>query len=118
MSGSKKQGLKRFTCRSTVLLLEAGRRIKYYVCGTRSTAGSADLTGFEAGAMATLTRFEGWSKEEVNVLVSGAKRDVRNPNVHTPYYSPLVGELEAILSAKPFRSHVVCGQKPTSPTEP
>ncbi|EIT75170.1 methyltransferase, putative [Aspergillus oryzae 100-8] len=34
-------------------------------------------TGFEAGAMAVLTRFEGWSKEEVNVLVSGARKDAR-----------------------------------------
>ncbi|QRD85392.1 S-adenosyl-L-methionine-dependent methyltransferase [Aspergillus flavus] len=40
-------------------------------------------TGFEAGAMAVLTRFEGWSKEEVNVLVSGARKDARDPKVHT-----------------------------------
>ncbi|KAE8376118.1 S-adenosyl-L-methionine-dependent methyltransferase [Aspergillus bertholletiae] len=39
-------------------------------------------TGFEAGAMAVLTRFEGWSQEEVNHLVSGARKDIRNPDVH------------------------------------
>lgn len=33
--------------------------------------------------MAVLTRFEGWSKEEVNVLVSGARKDARDPKVHT-----------------------------------
>ncbi|KAE8419823.1 S-adenosyl-L-methionine-dependent methyltransferase [Aspergillus pseudocaelatus] len=57
-------------------------------------------TGFEAGAMAVLTRFEGWSKEEVNVLVSGARKDVRDPKVHTlaDFY-------------------VVYGRKPKRPTE-
>ena len=33
--------------------------------------------------MAVLTRFEGWSKEDVNILVSGARKDVRNAKVHT-----------------------------------
>ncbi|KAB8226133.1 S-adenosyl-L-methionine-dependent methyltransferase [Aspergillus novoparasiticus] len=56
--------------------------------------------GFEAGAMAVLTRFEGWSKEEVNVLVSGARKEVRDPKVHTlaDFY-------------------VVYGRKPKSSTE-
>ncbi|KAB8202628.1 S-adenosyl-L-methionine-dependent methyltransferase [Aspergillus parasiticus] len=57
-------------------------------------------TGFEAGAMAVLTRFEGWSKEEVSVLVSGAKKDVRDPKVH-------------ILAG----FYVVYSRKPKSPTE-
>ncbi|KAE8152654.1 S-adenosyl-L-methionine-dependent methyltransferase [Aspergillus avenaceus] len=39
-------------------------------------------TGFEAGAMAVLTRFEGWSKDEVSVLVAQANKDIRNPKVH------------------------------------
>ncbi|PIG82056.1 hypothetical protein AARAC_000267 [Aspergillus arachidicola] len=57
-------------------------------------------TGFEAGAMAVLTRFEGWSKGEVSVLVSGARKDVWDPKVHTlaDFY-------------------VVSDRKPKSPTE-
>ncbi|KAF7585566.1 hypothetical protein BBP40_010648 [Aspergillus hancockii] len=40
-------------------------------------------TGFEAGAMAVLTSFEGWSKKEVSTLVSQAKKDIRDPKIHT-----------------------------------
>ncbi|KAE8133574.1 S-adenosyl-L-methionine-dependent methyltransferase [Aspergillus pseudotamarii] len=54
-------------------------------------------TGFEAGAMAVLTRFEGWSKEEVNVLVSGARKDVRDPKVHT------VADFYVVHGRKPKR---------------
>ncbi|KAL1869265.1 protein transport protein bet1 [Paecilomyces lecythidis] len=39
-------------------------------------------TGFEAGAMAVLTRHAGWSKEEVQVLVSKTRNDARNPAIH------------------------------------
>ncbi|KAL1961519.1 hypothetical protein VTN77DRAFT_1640 [Rasamsonia byssochlamydoides] len=42
-------------------------------------------TGFEAGAMAVLTRFESWSKEEVSVLVSKAQSDVRNRAIHSMF---------------------------------
>lgn len=38
--------------------------------------------GYEAGAMAVLTRYEGWSKEEVGILVAKTKADVRNPKIH------------------------------------
>ncbi|KAL1967723.1 hypothetical protein VTN77DRAFT_2980 [Rasamsonia byssochlamydoides] len=39
--------------------------------------------GFEGGAMAVLTRFESWSTEEVKALVAEAKKDARNPKVHS-----------------------------------
>lgn len=39
--------------------------------------------GFEAAAMAVLTRYEGWSKDEVTILVAKAKNDIRNTKIHT-----------------------------------
>ncbi|KAJ9273733.1 hypothetical protein DTO212C5_12 [Paecilomyces variotii] len=39
-------------------------------------------TGFEAAAMAVLTRYEGWSKEEVKILASKTRSDARNPDIH------------------------------------
>ncbi|KAL1963448.1 hypothetical protein VTN77DRAFT_8349 [Rasamsonia byssochlamydoides] len=39
-------------------------------------------TGFEAAAMAVLTRYEGWSKDEVTVLVAQTRSDARNPKIH------------------------------------
>lgn len=39
-------------------------------------------SGFEAGAMAVLTRYAGWSKEEVTVLVAKTRSDARNPAIH------------------------------------
>ncbi|KAL1962435.1 hypothetical protein VTN77DRAFT_9706 [Rasamsonia byssochlamydoides] len=39
--------------------------------------------GFQGAAMAVLTRFESWSVDEVTVLASDAKRDVRNRKIHT-----------------------------------
>lgn len=38
--------------------------------------------GFRAGAMAVMTRFESWSKEEVEVLAAGALSAIKNPKVH------------------------------------
>ncbi|KAL1980063.1 hypothetical protein VTN96DRAFT_4682 [Rasamsonia emersonii] len=67
---------------------------KYY-----KTLGTWNLlqaeTGFEAAALAVLTRHEKWSPEEVNVLVAKTRSDVRNPNIH-----PL------------FDFYVVYGRKP------
>ncbi|KAL1966263.1 hypothetical protein VTN77DRAFT_4616 [Rasamsonia byssochlamydoides] len=54
-------------------------------------------TGFEAAAMAVLTRYEGWSKEEVSVLVAKTKSDARNPTIHAL-----------------FDFYVVYGRKPES----
>lgn len=39
-------------------------------------------TGFEAAAMALLTRHAGWSKEEVCIVVAKALKDVRNFDIH------------------------------------
>ncbi|KAL2223280.1 S-adenosyl-L-methionine-dependent methyltransferase [Thermoascus aurantiacus ATCC 26904] len=39
-------------------------------------------TGFEAGAMAVLTRYEGWSKDEVSILVARTKNDAKNRAIH------------------------------------
>ncbi|KAL1963447.1 hypothetical protein VTN77DRAFT_8348 [Rasamsonia byssochlamydoides] len=39
-------------------------------------------TGFEAGAMAVLTRYAGWTKDEVTVLVAKTRNDARNPAIH------------------------------------
>lgn len=41
--------------------------------------------GFEAGALAALTRFKDWSKEEVMILASQARADGRNPKIHAMY---------------------------------
>ncbi|KKA24215.1 hypothetical protein T310_1754 [Rasamsonia emersonii CBS 393.64] len=43
-------------------------------------------TGFEASAMAVLTRYAGWSKDEVTVLVAKAMNDSRNPKIHSFYH--------------------------------
>ncbi|KAL1847749.1 hypothetical protein Plec18170_008410 [Paecilomyces lecythidis] len=39
-------------------------------------------TGYEATAMALLTRQEGWLKDEVSVLVAKAKEDSKNRKIH------------------------------------
>ncbi|KAL1980829.1 hypothetical protein VTN96DRAFT_3483 [Rasamsonia emersonii] len=55
-------------------------------------------TGFEAAAMAVLTRYEAWTPAEVTVLVAKARNDSRNPDIH-----PI------------FDFYVVYGQKPKNP---
>jgi hypothetical protein len=39
-------------------------------------------SGYEAAAMAVLTRYEGWLKEEVSILVSKTRTDSRDRNIH------------------------------------
>lgn len=36
----------------------------------------------EGGAMAILTRYEGWAPQEVQILTSKARSDSRRPDVH------------------------------------
>lgn len=38
--------------------------------------------GYEAGALAALTRFKQWTKEEVLVLASKARADGRKRDIH------------------------------------
>ncbi|KAL1848589.1 hypothetical protein Plec18170_007898 [Paecilomyces lecythidis] len=38
--------------------------------------------GYEAGAMAVLTRHKKWSEDQVRVLVNKTKSDARNGNIH------------------------------------
>ncbi|KAL1971009.1 hypothetical protein VTN77DRAFT_2843 [Rasamsonia byssochlamydoides] len=57
-------------------------------------------TGFEASAMAILTRYAGWSKDEVTVLVAKTRSDARNPKIHAF-----------------FHFYVVYGQKPKKPAD-
>lgn len=40
------------------------------------------IEALEALALAPLTRILGWSKEEVQVLVAEARKDVLNPAIH------------------------------------
>lgn len=42
-------------------------------------------TGFEASAMAVLTRFKGWSAEEVKILAAKVLKDARDPAIHTVF---------------------------------
>lgn len=42
----------------------------------------AEANGFEAGALAALTRYKQWSKEEVTVLASKARADGRKRDIH------------------------------------
>jgi len=53
------------------------------------------LDGMEAISVAPFTRCFGWTKEKVQMLLLGVRKDVQNPRIHAIY------EL-----------HVVCGQKP------
>ncbi|KAH8689148.1 S-adenosyl-L-methionine-dependent methyltransferase [Talaromyces proteolyticus] len=43
-------------------------------------------SGFESAAMAVLTRNEGWSRDEVTVLVAKARQDVKNREIHSLFY--------------------------------
>lgn len=43
-------------------------------------------TGFQAAAMAVLTRYEGWTEDEVNILVAKTKNDARNRDIHAFFY--------------------------------
>lgn len=38
--------------------------------------------GFEGSAMAVLTRYANWSKDEVSVLAAKTKNDARNRAIH------------------------------------
>ncbi|KAL1968552.1 hypothetical protein VTN77DRAFT_1762 [Rasamsonia byssochlamydoides] len=58
-------------------------------------------TGFEASAMAVLTRYEAWTQAEVTVLVAKTRNDARNPAIH-----PI------------FDYYAVYGQKPKNPNPP
>jgi hypothetical protein len=40
------------------------------------------MTGFEAAAMAVLTRHAGWSKEEAQILIAKTINDAKNPDIH------------------------------------
>ncbi|KAL1969981.1 hypothetical protein VTN77DRAFT_6386 [Rasamsonia byssochlamydoides] len=42
--------------------------------------------GFEAGAMAVLTRFGSWTPEEVTVLAAGARDDVKSRKIHLLFH--------------------------------
>ncbi|KAL1995935.1 hypothetical protein VTN49DRAFT_801 [Thermomyces lanuginosus] len=42
--------------------------------------------GFEAGALAALTRYKQWSKEQVTLLCSQARNDGRKRDVHAVFY--------------------------------
>ncbi|KAL1989598.1 hypothetical protein VTN49DRAFT_6795 [Thermomyces lanuginosus] len=42
----------------------------------------AEANGFEAGALAVLTRFKNWTKDEVTILASQARADGRNRKIH------------------------------------
>jgi len=41
--------------------------------------------GYEGAALAALTRFKNWTKEEVIVLASQARADSRNRKIHSIY---------------------------------
>ncbi|KAL1999603.1 hypothetical protein VTN02DRAFT_4288 [Thermoascus thermophilus] len=43
-------------------------------------------SGFEAAAMALLTRFHGWSTEEVKMLAARALRDARDRSIHAVFH--------------------------------
>lgn len=55
-------------------------------------------TGFEAVAMAALTRYEQWLPEEVSILVAKTRSDAKNRDIHAM-----------------FDFYVVYGRKPESP---
>ncbi|KAL1987707.1 hypothetical protein VTN96DRAFT_2547 [Rasamsonia emersonii] len=46
----------------------------------------AETAGFEAGGLAVLTRYEGWSKEEVTILSAKSRNDIRNPKIHSMFH--------------------------------
>jgi hypothetical protein len=69
--------------------------------------------------MAALTRFESWTKEEVDILVAKTRADAKNPKIHVQF------DLYVILSPYPHNlcymvlltsrtSYIVYGQKPES----
>jgi len=55
------------------------------------------LEGLEAITLAPFTRVLGWSADEVEVLLTGVKKDVKNPRIHSQ-----------------INYHVVYAQKPLS----
>lgn len=71
-------------------------------------------TGYEATAMAVLTREEKWSKEEVSALVAKAKNDTKNRNIHglLDLYVRSIIRTGIYLTDKSC-SYVVYGRKPS-----
>ncbi|KAL1989554.1 hypothetical protein VTN49DRAFT_6751 [Thermomyces lanuginosus] len=45
----------------------------------------AEASGFEAGAMAAVTRYKNWTKEEVILLASQARADGQNRDIHSMF---------------------------------
>lgn len=52
-------------------------------------------TGFEAGAMALLTRFHGWSADEVRIFTARTLKDARDRNIH-PLFHLYVDPVHAV----------------------
>lgn len=43
-------------------------------------------SGFEAAAMALLTRFHGWSTDEVKILAARTLKDARDRSIHAVFH--------------------------------
>lgn len=106
-AGSVKLDLSMFAFESTSFLWEPGQRMNVlyvrYDPWTLNVARSLILwtsyyqkvlgawnlleadSGFEAGAMAILTRNEGWGRDEVKILAQKARNDIRNHNIHSMF---------------------------------
>ncbi|EGC41502.1 conserved hypothetical protein [Histoplasma capsulatum var. duboisii H88] len=56
----------------------------------QKTVGAYNLLQFEesleASAVAALTRFQNWSKTEVDILIAKTKQDARNPKIHPIFH--------------------------------
>ncbi|EEH04745.1 predicted protein [Histoplasma capsulatum G186AR] len=53
------------------------------------------VEAIEGGAMAVMTRYEGWAPQEVQILTSKARSDARRPDVHVLF------DLYAVWGQKP-----------------
>lgn len=77
------------------------KKIGLFSCENTSQA-------LEAFAMAPLTRFLGWSKEEVQVLTAGARADLKNPRLHaywTMWVLPFTGSFRPLLASNISRPY-------------
>jgi hypothetical protein len=73
--------------------------------------------GYEALAMAVLTRFQGWSREEVVDLIERTMVETRNPNIHPLHNLYVLATRSPGCPLKNFVSqtrcsYVVYGRKP------
>ncbi|EEP78360.1 predicted protein [Uncinocarpus reesii 1704] len=78
----REAGFKDICVQKHIVPIGSWPKDKYYKKIGTWTILQYESGGFEAGAMAVLTRHAGWTEQEVKILASQARSDMRNRRIH------------------------------------